>query len=98
MAWGKESYDELKSLNVQIKSFENLLGEILHQISKDVELRFWQESVMSATSGLLSNYSADNVFRPDMIVEKAVLIADCLLVARKEKIEQMSKPEDEEAV
>lgn len=89
MAWGKESYDELRSLNFNMKSIESLIAEILNQISKDQDLKFWQEAMITCASGILANDTADNVFRPDMIAGRAAIVADSLLEARNKKIKEL---------
>lgn len=100
MAWGKESYDEFRSLNVNLKTIENLFCEILHQITKDSELKFWERCVVSCANGILCNDGAGNVYRPDNLATIAGMMADSLLDLRRKKIEELDKrlPENEDTI
>lgn len=90
MAWGKESYDEIRSLNSNIRNIENIFSETLHQVSKDPELKFWEQAVIQVAAGIVANDGANNLIRPDWVAQVAKLVADALLEKRAEKIEEVS--------
>lgn len=90
MAWGKESYDEIRNINLNLKSIENLFGEILFRVSRNDELKFWQDAMIAVAAAIISNDGANSTLRPDWVSEASAMIADAMNEKRKEKINETS--------
>ena len=89
MAWGKESFDELRSLNSILKNLEMLSAQTLHEVSKDEELKFWDKAFVAIAQGLISNEGANSTLRPDWIAEVSSIVADSLSERRSARIKEL---------